>query len=312
MRSFGRTGLQVSEVGFGAWAIGGQSYGPVEKAESLAALARAEEHGCNFVDTAAVYGDSETVLGEFLAGRRSKWLVSTKFSGQPEGLERTLERQLQALRTDVVDFYMIHWVPGRNEQNLFDQIDTLRRAGKIRYAGVSLYNINDLDRVLDDQRVDGFMVALSLLDPDPFLSRRARIAASGKAVIARSSLKEGFLAGGFTRDTRFTDPTDQRSQWPADRIARTVEQVERFRFLQERAGTMARAAMAYPLSFPEVSTVVAGTKKLWEAEENFGRLPGYRLTAGELERVNVIQRELGLGERRSLLRRVMSAVRNRF
>ena len=105
LRPFGATGIRVSELGFGAWAIGGQSYGVADRAESLRALARAEALGCNFVDTAAVYGDSEAVLGEFLAGRRGRWVVSTKYSGQPEGLVRTLESQLRALRTDAVDFY---------------------------------------------------------------------------------------------------------------------------------------------------------------------------------------------------------------
>ena len=80
LRDFGSTGIKVSEVGFGAWAIGGQAYGRVDRSESLSALARAEELGCNFVDTARVYGDSELVLGEFLRGRRSRWVVASKFS----------------------------------------------------------------------------------------------------------------------------------------------------------------------------------------------------------------------------------------
>jgi len=93
-RRFGNTGLQVSELGFGAWAIGGKSYGAVDRQESLRALARAEELGCNLVDTAMVYGQSELVLGEFLRGRRERWIVATKYSFQPEGMTATLERQL--------------------------------------------------------------------------------------------------------------------------------------------------------------------------------------------------------------------------
>src|SRR5690349_2607254 len=77
-RKLGRTGLDVSEVGFGSWGIGG-SYGATDRQDSLGALARAEELGCNFVDSAAVYGDAEVRLGEFLQGRRSKWIVATKF-----------------------------------------------------------------------------------------------------------------------------------------------------------------------------------------------------------------------------------------
>ena len=96
-RRFGATGLQVSEVGFGAWAIGGKAYGSVDNAESLRALARAEELGCNLVDTAMVYGESEVVLGQFLKGRRDRWIVATKYSYQPAGMTATLEAQLRRL-----------------------------------------------------------------------------------------------------------------------------------------------------------------------------------------------------------------------
>ena len=89
-RRFGSTGLEVSEVGFGAWGIGGKSYGPAERSESLAALSRAEELGCNFVDTAAVYGESEAYLASSSPTVDSRWVVSTKFSGQQEGMTRTL------------------------------------------------------------------------------------------------------------------------------------------------------------------------------------------------------------------------------
>lgn len=307
-RQFGRTGLQVSELSFGAWAIGGQSYGAVERSESLAALAKAEELGCNLVDTAAVYGDSESVLGEFLAGRRDRWVISTKYSGQKAGMTATLEAQLRALRTDYVDFYMIHWMPGQTEEALFDELARLKQSGKARFTGVSLYTRADILRAIRDPRLDGFMVAVNLVEPDPFMSLREAIGSSGKAILVRSTLKEGFLAGKFTHDTRFTDPADQRSQWSHERVVHVVDQVERFRFLEHRAGSLARAAIAYPLSFPEVSTVVVGVKKKWEAEENFGKVPAYRLTGDELSEVLSLQAALGLRERVGLLRRLREAL----
>ena len=110
-RAFGKSGLKVSEVAFGAWGIGGAAYGAVDRADSLNALARAEELGCNL----RRYGDGlrrfRSRIGEFLKGRRSKWLISTKYSGQDAGLEATLDQQLQRLGVDAVDLYMIHWVP---------------------------------------------------------------------------------------------------------------------------------------------------------------------------------------------------------
>ena len=298
MRDFGSTGIKVSEVGFGAWAIGGQAYGRVERSESLSALARAEELGCNFVDTAGVYGDSETVLGEFLRGRRSRWVVATKFSGQAAGMERTIEDQLRRLETDVIDFYMVHWAPGNEELDLFDQLYRLKKAGKARAIGVSLKTANDIDYVLDHTELDGFMVKFSILDPDPFLARMHRLRDKRPAVVVRSALKEGFLTGKFRRDSKFPDPNDQRHEWTQRQIEETVDQVEKFRFLEEENGSMVVAAARYPLSFAETSTVVLGTKNVAQAESNFGQVPGRVLSTSDLDRIRRLQDELRLRTRR--------------
>ena len=297
LREFGNTGVKVSEVGFGAWAIGGQSYGAVNKADSLRALARAEELGCNFVDTALVYGDSELVLGEFLAGRRSRWIVASKYSGQEGGMTATVEKQLTNLATDVIDFYQIHWMPRGKEAVLFDELAKLKQAGKVRFIGVSLYSLDDIDDLLARPDIDGFQVAFSLLDPDPFLARVRAIRAARKGVVIRSALREGFLTGKFKRDATFPDPNDQRHKMSREEIAATVDRVEKFRFLEAEAGTMAVAAARYPLSFPEVSTVILGTKNEAQANSNFGQVPGGRLSAASLARISDLQVEMGLGAR---------------
>lgn len=309
LREFGMTGMKVSEVGFGSWAIGGEGYGAVDKAESLRALARAEELGCNFVDTALVYGQSEHVLGEFLADRRSRWLIATKYSGQPGGLTATVEQQLKNLRTDAIDFYQIHWVPRGKEAALFDELAGLKKSGKVRFTGVSLYNTNDIDDMLARPDIDGFQVACNLLEPDPFLSRVRQIRAARKGVIIRSALREGFLTGKFKRDVTFTDPNDQRHGWSREQIERTVDQVERFRFLEQDAGSMVVAAARYPLSFPEVSTVIMGTKSVRQADSNFGEVPGAGLSQDSLERIRELQIELGLGDRWQRLRRRLGLAR---
>jgi len=303
-REFGKTGLSVSEVGFGAWGIGGKAYGRVEHSAALDALARAEELGCNFVDTALVYGDSERVLGEFLRGRRDRWIVSTKFSGQSDGMTATLEKQLELLGTEAVDFYQLHWVPRGKDEVLYEELAKLKRAGKARFIGVSLYTAEDIDFVLGRPELDGFQVAFNLLEPDPFMARLADIRASGRAVIVRSALREGFLTGKFRRDAKFPDPDDQRHGWTAEDIARTVDQVEQFRFLEAKAGSMVAAAGRYPLSFAAVSTVVLGTKSAKQADSNFGAVPGGRFTGDELARIRDTQVALSLGSawRRALRR----------
>lgn len=296
LREFGKTGLKVSEVGFGAWGIGG-SYGAVEKAQSLDALARAEDLGCNFIDTATVYGESEHVIGEFLEGRRSRWILATKYSGQQQGMTALVEEQLKRLRTDVIDFYQLHWVPRGKDEVLFDELARLKQSGKIRFAGVSLYTIADIDYILGRDDIDGFQVAFNLLEPDPFLARAQAVLNSGKGVIIRSALREGFLTGKFKRDAKFTDPNDERSKLTADEIATTVDRVERFRFLEQEAGSMVAAAARYPLSFPAVSTVIMGTKTVSQADSNFGTVPGTTLSPASLKRVHDLQIELGLGDR---------------
>jgi aryl-alcohol dehydrogenase-like predicted oxidoreductase len=304
-RMFGSTGLRVSEVGFGSWGIGGTAYGPAERDESLRALARAQELGCNFVDTARVYGDAEIVLGEFLRGRRDKWIVATKYSGQSPGITATLEEQLRRLGTDYVDLYMTHWVPLDDEQAVYDELHALKKSGKARFIGVSTYSFPEIDYVLDHQDIDGLMIPFSLLDPNPFLARRERLRQANKAIIIRSSLKEGFLAGGYSRDAEFSDPNDQRHGWSREQIATTVDRVERFRPLAQETGVagvnaMVRLALAYPLSFPEVSTVVVGGRTVRHADSNFGEIPGMRLDATTLGRIARLQEEMDLRGRRSI------------
>jgi aryl-alcohol dehydrogenase-like predicted oxidoreductase len=296
-RDFGKTGMRVSEVGFGAWGIGGD-FGRVDKRDALAALSRAEELGCNFVDTAAVYGDSEAILGEFLPSRRDRWFVATKYSGQDGGLQATAERQLGRMRTDYVDFYMIHWAPVGDEARLYEDLYRLKASGKARWVGVSLYSVEDIDYVLDHTEIDGFEFAVSLLDPQPFLGRRDRIRESGPGVIVRSSLREGFLTGKFGPDAVFTDPQDQRSHWSPEKIRETAGAAERFRFLEAVAGSMTVGAARYPLSFPETSTLILGTKSAAQADINFGQVPGGVLDEPTLERIERTQADLQSTRRR--------------
>jgi aryl-alcohol dehydrogenase-like predicted oxidoreductase len=249
------------------------------------------------------YGDAEVVLGEFLRGRRDRWIVATKYSGQKPGLTATLDQQLQRLGVDHIDFYQLHWVPKDDQRALYDELEAVRKAGKVRFIGVSLYNANDVDYVIDHCQLDGVQLPLSLLDPLPFLARAKRLRESGLGVIARSSLKEGFLTGKYTKDAEFKDPNDRRGRMSREEIARTVERADAMRFLEPEQGSLLLAAARYPLSFSEVSTVIMGTKNARQADSNFGLVPGKRLSAGSLERVARLQDELGLWGFRARLER---------
>jgi len=293
-RSLGRTGIQISETGFGAWAIGGESYGEVDRDESLRALALAGELGCNFIDTAPVYGESEKLIGEFLRGRRDKWILASKYSGGRESLTQTVEAQLQRLATEVIDVYQIHWVPRGKEQHLYEELYRLRRDGKIRFAGVSLYNINDIDYVSDHTNLDCIQLPCNLLEPLPYLPRLDRIRQRGLGVIVRSSLKGGLLSGKYVRGAQFTDVKDQRSKLSREALDTLFDQLEAMRFLEQQAGSLALAAARYPLCFDTTSTVILGTKSEAQARFNFGEVPGGALDEQTLQRIRAVQDQLGL------------------
>ena len=153
------------------------------------------------------------------------------------------------------------------------------------------------------------MVAFSLLDPDPYLATLHAIRESGIGVIVRSSLKEGFLTGKYNRDVKFPDPNDQRHKWTAEKIASTVDAAERFRFLEQDVGSMLVGAACYPLCFAETSTVIMGTKSAKHADTNFGIVPHKRLSLASLEKVQVLQRQMRLYDRKG---RLVDAVRGIF
>lgn len=307
-RPLGRTGLHVSERGFGAWAIGGSSYGPVSRADALDALACAEDHGCNFVDTAAVYGESEARLGEFLSGRRERWIVASKFSGQPEGLAAVVDSQLTRLRTDRLDVYQLHWAPRGVEEQLYDALARLRDTGKIRFIGVSLRSGGDLEHVLSRGLVDVVQLPVSLLDPEPLTSHAALVRQRGVGVIARSALRGGFLTGKYDGRARFTSAEDQRATWKAEDVRRLAEQAEAFAFLGEGAVERLAGAIGYALSFETVSTVILGCKNREQARQNFGT-PHVALSDETLKQVTKAQRRLPLSAPSPFARAVRKLLR---
>lgn len=308
-RRFGTTDLHLSEVGFGAWAIGGASFGPVSETDALNALARAEELGCNFLDTAAVYGDSETIIGQFLKSRRDRWILASKYSGQKEGLRKTVEQQLKTLGTEVIDFYQIHWMPGRSETHLLDELSRLKAVGKLRYIGVSLYNATDLDRALATPELDGIQLKISLLTPSPFAEYRARIAQAGKGVLARSSLEDGFLTGKYTADTRFTTPGDKRAELTPEQIHDLATKTEAFKRLCHEDLPLLMLATRYVLSFPETTSLLLSTKTPAQADINFGQVPAAPLPSDTLQQIARLQTELRLFDRPDPLRKLVRALR---
>ncbi len=309
-RVLGKTGVKVSEVSFGGLQLAMQVDTSEARKDAMRALARAEELGCNLVDTASVYWDSELLIGEFMRGRRDRWLISTKYSGQDDGLAATLENQLRRLRTEAVDIYLIHWAPQpQSEHEFYEELYRVRKTGKARLVGVSLANINDIHGVLNNTEIDVFMVPFNFLEPDPFIACLDLIREKKPGVIVRSSLYGGLLTGKYPRNHNFTDPLDQRKGWSPAKIAAAVDALKYFRFLEDATGSMTLGAARYPLAWPEVSTVLVGTRTLSQAEENYSRIAGYPVPPEILHQVQKVQKSLDLfddrGRMKNTLRRLL-------
>ncbi len=218
-RDLGRSGLRVSEVGFGAWAVGGDAWGPVEDESSLAAMERALELGINFIDTADVYGDghSESLVSKAISGRRGDVTLSTKGGlmghhrkperepvyDRPERVVEAFEASLGRLGTDYIDVYFCHiwWDKPEETETFIEAFARLKRDGKVRAVGVST---NDLDYIKHFDRDGGLDVVqldYSILNREPKGEVLPYLEERGIGVVARGPLRMGMLTGKFSEDT---------------------------------------------------------------------------------------------------------------
>ena len=287
-RTLGETGLTVSEIGFGAWGIGGQtpgatSYGPTSDAVSRDALRRAFDRGITFYDTANVYGDghSEALIGEVFRSQRDRVVIATKagrpvYADRPDysgtELRRSLEGSLRRLGTDYVDLFQLHDPsPGTlRDGDTLATLDRLRAEGKLRAVGVSARTPDDGLALVRDLGVRAVQVNLSLIDQRAGENGLLALAAErGAGLIARTPLCFGLLSGRVAPDALF-DPSDHRSAWPRPQIARWAEASRLFIAAVAERGrqTPAQLALRFCLSLPGVSTVIPGMLTAAEVEEN--------------------------------------------
>ena len=310
-RKFGSTDLLISACSFGAWGIGGTSYGSVHRKDAISALSVADEYGCNFVDTAEVYNKSESIIGEFIKTRRDRWIISSKYSGQPDGLARTLDRQLKTLKTDYIDFYQIHWTPKPGD-SLYEDLYMAKENGNVRYVGVSLHNRNDIKHVVKNSMIDGFQVTCNLLEPYPYAENIDLIKNSKKGVLVRSSLRSGFLTGKYKTNSEFDCNLDQRSKLTKREINKILLLAEEFKFLEEKNESLLHAAARYPLMFPETTSVLLGTKNAAQAAINFMEVAEGSLTDTDYDRIVEKQKKLHLFKGNKLAEIYHSLMRERM
>ncbi|MCZ6875374.1 MAG: aldo/keto reductase [bacterium] len=286
-RRLGRTDLQVSEIGFGTWAIGGNkhghSYGPTDNAESLKAIAQAFDMGCTFFDTADIYGHglSEKLLGQALQKHRTESVIATKVGNDfyhgsfrknfdADYIRLAVEKSLERLRTDYIDLYQLHNPPlmmlQRGEH--YDILEELKQAGKIRYYGVSVHDAYEGEMAIHTGRPDVIQVVYNLLRQDAREELLPLVQENDIGLIVREPLANGMLTGKYTTEAIFADD-DFRSTWPREYFLMQVQSAEKFRHLEHPGQrTLAQTALRFVLDEPTVSVTIPGIKTPMQAREN--------------------------------------------
>lgn len=283
-RVLGKTKLDVSEVGFGCWAIGGTSYGPTKDEESLNALETAWESGVNFFDTADTYGHghSEELIAKFLRGKaREDVIVASKcgwdfYHGasrknfDPAYLRFACEESLKRLRVDAIDIYQLHNPSGEllKRGEIIEVMEDLKRQGKIRFIGVSVHTEEEALIAMHNPRVDTLQLAFNLLDQR--MEKRVFPEAQKKnvGIIVREPLACGLLTGKYKADHQFLK-TDHRRRYVREKMDLETKKIETIRrVLSTQRLSIARAALEYVLNFEMVGTVIPGAKTPAQVLEN--------------------------------------------
>lgn len=300
-RTFGRTGAQVSEIGFGAWAIGG-AWGDVSKDDGKAALHAALDAGTTFIDTADVYGDgrSEQLIAEVLKERGgAKPFVATKLGRRlsphvAEGftkhnLTAFVERSLTNLQTDCLDLVQLHCPPPAvyYQQEVFGIMNDLTAAGKIRHYGVSVEKVEEALKAIEYPNVKSVQIIYNIFRQRPaglFFSEAKK---RDVAVIARVPLASGLLTGKMSATTAFAaddhrsfnrngEAFDKGETFAGVPYDVALEVVEEIRRLVPQGFTMADFALRWILMEDAVSTVIPGARNAQQAQANTraSELPG--------------------------------------
>ncbi len=313
-RTLGWTGLKLSTIGLGTWAMGGGnwkfSWGPQDDAESIRTIHRAIDLGVNWIDTAPVYGlgHSEEVVGRALQGLKSRPLVATKCGrcwderGEPfsrlkrDSIRAEAEASLRRLGVDVIDLYQIHWpAPEEDIEEAWGAIAELVKAGKVRYAGVSNFSVAQLKRIQPIHPVASLQPPYSLLRRDVESELLPYCAQQQIGVIVYSPMQKGLLTGKLTRE--------RVQQWPADdhrrhdpmfqepQLSANLRFVEGLRAIASRRGrSVAELAIAWVLRRPEVTAAIVGARAPAQIEQT-AAAGDWELSADDLAQIEQLCHE---------------------
>ena len=287
-RKLGTTGIEVSEIGFGGFAIGGYDYGPTDDRESLAALEKAYDLGVTFFDTADMYGEgrSETLVGRALKGKNPPAFVATKvgFVGERGShhqkdfsrahIRAAAEQSLKRLQREAIDLYQLHNPTLANLESgeVFEVMDELVAAGKVRFWGVSAPSRNVVEicrRTLAWPSASSIQLICNLFHRRDLEALQGEIRERGIGVVARAPLEYGMLTGKFTPASRFAPGDHRGKRWKPEELSRQSAQAEELqKAFQGKPFTLSQVAIGFTLAHPEVSVVICGAKRPAQIEEN--------------------------------------------
>lgn len=290
-KKLGWTDLNLSIIGAGTWAIGGSgwkySWGPQDDRESISAIHRALDLGINWIDTAAIYGlgHSEEIVGKAIRGLRDKPIIATKCGRlgdrkgnlfgrlKKESIRSEVEASLKRLKIEVIDLYQIHWPePDEDIEEAWTTLGDLIKEGKIRYAGVSNFNIKQLKRVQPIHPVASFQPPYSMLERGIEGKILQYCSANNIGVIVYSPMQKGLLTGKFTRERVQNLPEDDHRRidprFQEPELSVNLKLVEDLRPITEKSGrTLAQLAIAWVLRHPEVTAAIVGARRPSQIEE---------------------------------------------
>jgi aryl-alcohol dehydrogenase-like predicted oxidoreductase len=294
LRPFGRTGLEVSAIGFGCWEVGG-GYGEVDESEFSRAVGRALDLGINCFDTAEGYGTSEQALGDALGKRRDEAIVVTKFGmayrdmpnmrdSSRARVEASIDKSLKQLGTDYVDVYIVHW-PDRLTpfEETMAALDDVVKAGKARFVGVSNFKKADIEDCMRVRSVDVAQYGWHMFDRRMDQEIFPYCEEQGIGVMAYGSLAFGLLTGTFTEDMDFGSKDWRARQgkmgsiklfdslFGADSFPRNVRAVNDLKAIAEKYDrSLPQLALRWATSHRAISTALVGCRTVAEVEDNAG------------------------------------------
>jgi aryl-alcohol dehydrogenase-like predicted oxidoreductase len=292
-RKLGYTDLYLTTVGLGTWAIGGggwaYGWGPQDDTDSIRAIQRALDLGINWIDTAAVYGlgHSEEIVGKAIRGRRDQVIIATKCglvwdegSTTPYGrlkawsVRQEVEASLRRLGVDVIDLYQIHWPnPDEDIEEAWATIADLVREGKIRYAGVSNFSVEQMKRIQPIHPIASLQPPYNMLRRDIEAEILPFCAANNIGVIVYSPMASGVLTEKFSRQWVASLPDDDwRKKYSGHlqepELSANLALVEGLKAIAARYGrTVSQLAIAWTLRRPEVTAAIVGARRPEQIEQ---------------------------------------------